>query len=86
MGFDKFEPVGVWSFSIFIYDNFTHITGAQGSGEVHNLVIDTSSRSFVTDVGVNGIGKVDACTFFRKIDHVAFWRENEDTIFKDINL
>ena len=50
------------------------------------MPVDLGATAAVTDIGVNGIGKVDRRAAVGKLDDIALRRENVDMILKQLDL
>ena len=67
-------------------NDFYRIAGFQLGTQRHHDVIDTCGNGFMTDIGVNCIGKVDWCCTFRQGKDIAFRGNNIDFVREQIDF
>ena len=67
-------------------NDFYRIAGFQLGTQRHHDVIDTCSNSFMTDIGVYGIGKVNRRRTFRQGKDIAFRGNDIDFVGEQIDF
>lgn len=83
--FDKLEPV-LGGFLVRAGDNLDGIAVAQLVPEGHKLAVHTRAGTVVADIGVDQIRQIDRSRAGWQGFHVAFGREHEDLIGKQIDF
>ena len=84
--FCELFPICLWAFAGFVEHDLDHVAVLERVLKVDMLFVNFCRDRHVANVGMDGVRKVDARTFFWKVDHIAFWCEQEDAIAKNIDL
>ena len=75
-GLDNIEPVAARSEGVSIGDDFHLIPCPELGCQGHHAAIDLGSCGFLTDLGMDLIGKVNGTRVLRQRTHRSIWCEN----------
>ena len=84
-GNGKVQPCHI-RLGVFGSNDFYRIAGFQLGAQRHHDVIDTRGNGFMTDIGVNCIGKVNRRRSFRQGKDIAFRGNDIDFVREQIDF
>ena len=82
--FDHLNPVSTRTKGIGIGDNLNHITRLEFGSQRHHTTINLGTCGLLTDLGMDGIGKVNRTWIFRQFLNSTIWCKDINSLWEDI--